>query len=293
MKKKILLTGSSGFVGGNFLNLYKDQFEFISVSLREQRLDDINFKGVDCVLHCAALVHQMKGAPENDYFRVNYELTKTLAENAKKAGVEQFIFLSTAHVFGDSGTLYDHEKRFSEDSACSPKDAYGKSKYAAEQFLLSMQNDFFKVAIIRPPMIYGKGAKGNINSLIKLVKLMPFLPLAFPKNKRSVVFIENLCYFIKLVVEKRAQGVLLVQDETPISLEKLIRDIAAALKKSSRIFSPPTLLLKVLFRLFPQKAVRLFGTLALDSKKSNAILGYIPPYSTTEGLKKMVTNSTL
>ncbi|MGZ3901555.1 MAG: NAD-dependent epimerase/dehydratase family protein, partial [Bacteroidia bacterium] len=188
MRKKILLTGASGFVGGNFLELYNKDFEIVPVSLRNKKIEDIDFKGFDCVVHCAALVHQMKGAPDSEYFKINFELTKTLAEAAKAAGVPQFIFLSTAHVFGDSGSLKSHEIKLNETTVCTPKDAYGKSKLAAENYLFSIADSHFTVSVIRPPMVYGKGAKGNIITLGKLIKLCPVLPFKWDFNKRSIVF---------------------------------------------------------------------------------------------------------
>ncbi|MGZ3769083.1 MAG: NAD-dependent epimerase/dehydratase family protein [Bdellovibrio sp.] len=290
MKKKILLTGASGFVGSNFLARYSKNFNIKSVSLRDNAPDSISYEGFDCVVHCAALVHQMKGAPKQEYFQINYELTKKLADRAKTDGVKHFIFLSSAHVFGDSGNLYNHEKTLSEISECIPHDAYGKSKLAAEKYLLSIQGPSFTVSLIRPPMVYGKGAKGNIITLAKLIKVWPLLPFAYTLNKRSIVFVGNLCQFIALTIEKKIPGILLPQDPSPVSIGYLVAEIAHALKVSPILFNIPNILMKIIFRIIPKASVRLFGSLAFDSTRTNERLGYTPFFSTREGLKEMFSN---
>ncbi|CAE79567.1 NAD-dependent epimerase/dehydratase family protein [Bdellovibrio bacteriovorus] len=287
---KVLLTGASGFVGSNFLQRHGKEFAITTVSLKSSSPEALNLSSYDCILHCAALVHQMQGAPEEQYFTINYELTKKLADTAKRAGVHHFIYISTAHVFGDSGDLYQHDKRLNEKSPCHPHDPYGKSKLAAEEYLQSISSEAFTVSIVRPPMVYGRGAKGNILSLIKLVKKAPFIPLGYRENARSIVSVGNLCHYLSLVIKKRAAGVFLPQDREPISIGALVESIALALGVKRIIFTPPQILLKILFLLTPKISLRLFGTLAMNSAEGDKIIGYNAPLSTQEGLAEMIQN---
>ncbi len=289
MKKKILLTGASGFVGKNFLKTYQSEHDITPVSVRAQTLKDLNLKGFDCVIHCAALVHQMKGAPESQYFEVNYELTKTLARKALEAGVGHFVFISTAHVYGDSGDLFNHQARLSETTPCLPRDAYGRSKLKAEEFLQTLNSSDFCISIIRPPMVYGKGAKGNILALAKLVERVPLLPLGYAANRRSLIGIENLCYFISLVTKKRLPGVFLPQDKEPLSIKELVTSLASAMDRRILLFCLPNFVMHFIFKLAPKLSSRLFGTLALESETSNRNLGYTPQLSTRDGFKSMLS----
>lgn len=285
---KVLLTGASGFVGGTFQRVYKDTFEIEALNLRTFTTSH-NFNDVDCVLHCAALVHQMQGAPEQEYFDVNFELTKKLALAAKESGVKHFVFISTAHVFGDSGHLYNHSERLNETSSCHPFDAYGKSKIAAELFLQSIQDKNFIVSIIRPPMVYGKGAKGNILSLSKLVKALPIIPLGYTKNRRSLVFVGNLCQHIALVIEKKASGIFLPQDPMPLSIQGIVENLARAQEHKVLIIPIPSFVSALLFKLIPKISLRLFGTLAFDSTVSDEKIGYKPKYTTLDGMRDMLS----
>ncbi|MGB6128401.1 MAG: NAD-dependent epimerase/dehydratase family protein, partial [Psychrilyobacter sp.] len=175
-KKKIIVTGASGFVGRNFIGKYSNRYDIVPISLRTTKVEEIDFKGVDCILHLAALVHQMKGAPEEKYFEINRDLTKKLAISAKKNGVRHFVFYSTVKVYGYDGDLNNHNFILDINSECKPNDPYGQSKYEAEEILrklesnvsasLNKQEKEFEVAIIRPPMIYGTGVKGNMINLV-------------------------------------------------------------------------------------------------------------------------------
>ena len=162
-KKTLMITGASGFIGSNFIARYKDRYNTISIDLIKNKPEDLDFKNVDCVLHLAALVHQMKGAPREKYFEINTELTRRVAKCAKASGVKHFVFYSTVKVYGYDGDLYNHDIILNEDSPCNPKnDPYGESKLEAEKILKELEENEFKVGIIRPPMVYGKGVKGNM-----------------------------------------------------------------------------------------------------------------------------------
>ena len=285
-KKTLMITGASGFIGSNFIERYKDKYNIIPVDLLKIKPEEIDFRGVDTVLHLAALVHQMKGAPREKYFEVNTELTRRVAEEAKKQGVRHFVFYSTVKVYGYDGDLYNHNIILNEESECKPmNDPYGESKWEAEKILRRLEDDNFKIGIIRPPMVYGKGVKGNMESLIKLVKMLPILPFNYDKNRRSLVNIENLMYLTALVIDKEASGVFLPLDEKNISLKEIVEGIEKAynLKRINIPMIQPIFWL--LTKLKPNIMVRLFGTLQFDNKLTREKLGYIPKLKYVERIK--------
>ncbi|MGL4403717.1 MAG: NAD-dependent epimerase/dehydratase family protein, partial [Fusobacteriaceae bacterium] len=148
MKKTLMITGASGFIGSNFIKRYADDYNIIPVDLLKVRPEELDYSGVDTILHLAALVHQMKGAPEEKYYEVNTELTRQMAESAKNAGVGHFVFYSTVAVYGTHG-YFDHDKIISVDDPVNPKEAYANSKWKAEKILRGMRDDSFKVSILR------------------------------------------------------------------------------------------------------------------------------------------------
>ena len=285
-KKTLMITGASGFIGSNFIERYKDKYNIIPVDLLKIKPEEIDFRGVDTVLHLAALVHQMKGAPREKYFEVNTELTRKVAEEAKKQGVRHFVFYSTVKVYGYDGDLYNHNIILNEESECKPmNDPYGESKWEAEKILRRLEDDNFKIGIIRPPMVYGKGVKGNMESLIKLVKMFPILPFNYDKNRRSLVNIENLMYLTALVIDKEASGVFLPLDEKNISLKEIVEGIEKAynLKRINIPMIQPIFWL--LTKVKPNIMVRLFGTLQFDNQQTREKLGYIAKVKYVEGIR--------
>lgn len=285
-KKTLMITGASGFIGSNFIERYKDKYNIIPVDLLKIKPEEIDFRGVDTVLHLAALVHQMKGAPREKYFEVNTELTRRVAEEGKKQGVSHFVFYSTVKVYGYDGDLYNHNMILNEESKCNPmNDPYGESKWEAEKILRRLEDDNFKIGIIRPPMVYGKGVKGNMESLIKLVKMFPILPFNYDKNRRSLVNIENLMYLTTLVIDKEASGVFLPLDEKNISLKEIVEGIEKAynLKRINIPMIQPIFWL--LTKVKPNIMVRLFGTLQFDNRLTKEKLGYIAKVKYVEGIR--------
>lgn len=285
-KKTLMITGASGFIGSNFIERYKDKYNIIPVDLLKIKLEEIDFRGVDTVLHLAALVHQMKGAPREKYFEVNTELTRRVAEEAKKQGVRHFVFYSTVKVYGYDGDLYSHNLILNEESECKPmNDPYGESKWEAEKILRRLENDNFKIGIIRPPMVYGKGVKGNMESLIKLVKMFPILPFNYDKNRRSLVNIENLMYLTALVIDKEASGVFLPLDEKNISLKEIVEGIEKAYNLKRINIPMIQSIFWLLTKVKPNIMVRLFGTLQFDNQQTREKLGYIARVKYVEGIK--------
>ncbi|NCN95802.1 MAG: NAD-dependent epimerase/dehydratase family protein [Bdellovibrionales bacterium] len=204
---KVLLTGSSGFIGRHFISDFKRHYDIRTTNLRALDPSQIDFLEIETVVHCAGLAHQMdRSPPEEEYFEVNCNLSVKLAKAAKEAGVLHFIYFSTSHVFGDSGTLSLTNPPLSPASSCHPTDGYGKSKLAAEKELLSLSSKSFTVSIVRPPLVYGRGAKGNIPRLGKLIQRIPILPLGYGKNRRSLIYIGNLTAFIDTLIRKKRRA---------------------------------------------------------------------------------------
>ena len=288
-KKTLMITGASGFIGTNFIERYKDKYNMVPVDLLKIKPEEIEFEGIDTVLHLAALVHQMNGAPREKYFEINTELTRKIAEAAKKNKVKQFVFYSTVKVYGYDGDLYNHNFVLNEHSKCSPiNDPYGESKWEAEKILSEIESDNFIVSVIRPPMVYGKGVKGNMESLIKLVKKLPVLPFNYTKNRRSFINIDNLLYLTSLVIDKEKKGVFLPLDEKPLSLKEMIEGIEEGLK-IKRIKVPMIQpFFWILTKIKPNIMVRLYGSLQFDNRETREKLEYIPSISYEKGIKSML-----
>jgi UDP-glucose 4-epimerase len=280
-KKTLMITGASGFVGSNFIKKYSDDYNIIPVCLIENKPEDLDYEGIDCILHLAALVHQMKGAPEEKYFEINTELTKRLAETAKSNGISHFIFYSTVKVYGYDGDIYNHNFILNKNSECKPNDPYGKSKYEAEEILRGLENNKFKVTYIRPPMIYGAGVKGNMINLIKLVKKFSVLPFNYDENKRNIVSINNLLDLTKQVIDKKEKGIYIPTDGEAVSIKEIVEGIAEGLDKKIVLVKFPKFIYNLLCKVKPSIMVRLYGSLQFNGNNQ-------PVESMKNGLKDTI-----
>ncbi len=284
--KKIVLTGANGFVGSYFKNKYAYKYNIETFSFLRDNFESLNLNGVDIVLHLSALVHQMSGADEDEYSRVNVEQTLNLAKKAKESGVGQFIFMSSVKVYGEESS-----EPYSEDTPCKPEDGYGKSKLKAEEELQKLESETFKVAIVRTPIVYGEGVKANIKNLVNLIRKVPILPFGSIENRRSMIYIGNLNFFIDRIIEKKESGVFLVSDERALSTSELIELISQALDKKVYLIKVP--FFESLLRLAkPSFHKRLFESLEVSNKKTisklleNGEKGL--PYSVEDGIKFMI-----
>ena len=278
---KALITGGRGFVGSYFLN--HSTLSMDSCSLRDNPIENIDFTKFDTVIHLAALVHQMKDAPESEYYKINRDLTINVATQAKLAGVKHFIFFSTIKVYGE---FTEGNNVITEDSVCDPKDAYGKSKLEAEKLLSNLEDENFTVSIIRIPLVYGPNVKGNLISLVKLVDKFPILPFGNINNKRNLVFVGNLLKYVEQIVLLKQGGVFLICDLTPISTTDLIRKIAKVFNKKRVLLPIPKLIQNLLLRTYPKLGIRLFGDLHLDNSKTRKKLGLDDTFE--HGIEEMV-----
>jgi nucleoside-diphosphate-sugar epimerase len=254
------------------------------------------FNGVDAVVHCAARVHVMNEADVDllSAFRaVNVVGTLKLAKQAASVGVKRFVFISTIKVNGEatvSGEL------FQADDLPAPEDAYGLSKLEAEQGLkLLAAETGMEVVIIRPPLVYGRGVRGNFGSMIKLVEKEIPLPFGAIHNKRSLVGIDNLVDLIVRCIDHPAAAnqVFLAGDGQDLSTPELVRSLAMAMGKRTRLISLPTGVLKFGATLLGKRALadRLLGSLQVDITKTRELLEWQPRHSVEEGLRRCFVTS--
>jgi nucleoside-diphosphate-sugar epimerase len=307
----ILLTGATGFVGSRLadLLLHRTSHQLTSAVRRqgtvvcgqEVVVDSLNAdtdwsKAVlnqEVVIHAAARAHVMSDQssdPIEEYRKVNVEGTLNLARQSVEAGVQRFVYISSIKVNGEQTAP---GKPFTERDAPAPSDPYGVSKMEAEEGLMELaRNTELEVVIVRPPLVYGPGAKGNFASMLNLVTRQLPLPLGSVNNKRSLVALDNLVDLIITCVEHPAAAnqVFLVSDGQDVSTTELFRAVARAMGKSSRLLPIPASVLVIGAAVLGKKAVaqRLLGSLQVDISKARDLLDWEPPLSLEEGLFKAV-----
>ena len=250
---------------------------------------------VNVVIHLAARVHVMNDKsidPLVEFRKVNVDGTLNLARQAAQTGVKRFIFISSIKV---NGELTSEGKPFTEGDVSNPQDAYGISKLEAEQGLLQIaQQTGMEVVIIRPPLVYGPNVKANFASMLKAVKQGIPLPLGAINNKRSFIYVENLVSFIILCVQHplATNQIFLVSDGYDLSTTELLRECALALGVNSRLIPVPQKVLEVIAHMLGKRDVvqRLCGNLQVDITKARTLLGWMPPISVSEGLKRTAAN---
>lgn len=260
--KKILITGKNSYVGNSFekwLENYPGKYEVDKISLRDESWKEHDFSVYDSVLHVAGIAHR-KETKENEqlYYKVNRDLAYEVAEKAKSEGVPHFIFLSSMSVYGmDTGVI-------DQNTIPNPKSNYGKSKLQAEEMIDSLKDESFKVATLRPPMIYGKGCKGNYPRLAKLALKTPIFPDI--ENRRSMIYVDNLSELIRKVVDNNRDGIYCPQNKEYVCTSELVNLIAQFHKK--RIYL--TVLFNPLINLFKVNTVKkVFGNLIYDQELSD------------------------
>tara|TARA_Y100001972_G_scaffold125981_1_gene178524 strand:+ start:2497 stop:3423 length:927 start_codon:yes stop_codon:yes gene_type:complete len=285
----ILLTGSSGFLGSRFLQKSSFRKQAIPVSLQKTPVSEIDFNNITTVLHCAGIAHRMEKTDEKLYFDVNRDLTLELAEASKAEGVKQFIFLSTIKVYGldasDDPIQWDlspYTIRLSPNI-----DPYGQSKLEAEMGLKELEDKNFKVSIIRPPLIYGPGVKGNLLKLMQAIQGSGPLPLGGIDNRRSMIFVDNLISLIDCLIQKGENITITPSDQPAISTSELAQRLANTINPSKKILSIPVFLRPLVRVLKPAFYSRLFRSLEVVPHPELKELGYTQPYTIEEGLKIM------
>lgn len=287
--KKILIAGAGSYVGTSFEQYIKtsfpDRYAVDTLDMQDPAWREHSFAGYDTVFHVAGIAHSDNGKISDEkarlYYAVNTELTAETARKAKADGVCQFIFMSSAIVYGDSAPI-GKEKMITKDTEPSPSNCYGDSKLQAEKAISSLHDDRFRIVILRPPMIYGRGSRGNYPTLVKLAMKMPVFPKV--ENRRSMLYIENLCEFVRLMIENGESGVFHPQNAEYSNTSALVQIIASAHGKRMRLWRGWTWALKLLSP-FTGIVNKAFGNLTYDMTLS----AYSKPYqlySLEESIKK-------
>lgn len=243
--KRILITGANSYIGtsvGKYLAQWPEQYQVDTADTIDGSWHEKDFSGYDSVFHVAGIAHintkKLDQAGRDRYWKVNAELPAEVAGKAKKEGVGQFIFLSSMSVYGEHGSI-KNPVTIAPDTRPAPRDLYGKSKLAAEKNLQSLHDSSFAVCILRPPMIYGPGCKGNYPALARFARVSPFFPQF--SNERSMLFIDNLSIFVRWLIDSQQQGLFLPRNQEAVNTGTLVQAIAAFHGRRialTRIFNP-------------------------------------------------------
>lgn len=260
--KSILITGKGSYIGTHFKEYMKqwpDQYQVEELDMMGPAWSDHDFSKYDVVYHVAGLAHSTPDESQRDlYYRVNTELAYETAKKAKEEGVRQFIFMSSIIVYG-SGKVGEN-RVITKDTPLTPDNFYGDSKKKAEIKLQSLEDDHFKIVILRPPMIYGANSKGNYPLLSKLARKTPIFPDI--QNQRSMLYVGNLVEFVRLMIENEERGIFLPQNEEYTCTSALVKEIADIHHHKIRLtkaFNP-------LIRLFKKETHinKMFGNLTVE-----------------------------
>lgn len=310
-KPRVLVTGATGFVGTALVGRLVDEGWPVRASTRRQSdrvragaeqvvvgelAPDCDWRralaGEECVVHLAGRVHMMKddfSDPLAEFRRVNVEGTLNLAHQAAEAGVRRFVFLSSVKVNGERGT-------YSDDDPPAPEDPYSVSKNEAELGLRAISREVgMEMVIIRPPLVYGPGVKANFRSLIRAVERGIPLPLGAIRSRRSLLAIDNLVDFIMVCLQHLAAAneTFLVSDGEDLTVTDLIRRLARVMGRPALMIPVPAAALMGVARLAGKSAVadRLLRSLLIDGSRARRLLGWAPPISVDEGLRRTVMGS--
>lgn len=258
--KKILITGANSYIGSSFENYMRqwpDKYQVDTVDMIDGSWRSLSFEGYDVIFHVAGIAHKKETKENNhEYYEINRDMAIETAKKAKASQVGQFIFLSTMSVYGnDTGII-------SKETIPNPISNYGKSKMQAEDELIRMETQGFKVSILRPPMVYGLGCKGNFQSIIKVVQKSPIFPRIH--NKRSMIYIDNLCAFVQILVDRGMNGLFLPQNKDYTDTYHMAELIAEQLKKKVYFSITAGLCIRIM-RFFIPAARKAFGNLTYVS----------------------------
>ena len=253
--KTVMITGVNGYIGTALKEwLQKKEYRVTGIDTKQIDPDQIDMSGCNVLIHVAGIAHQ-KETKKNAhlYYEVNRDYTVKTAVNAKKSGVDQFIVLSSMSVYGKN------IGRITKKSVPAPNSHYGRSKYQADLKLEKMQSDHFKVCILRPPMVYGKGCKGNYQTLRKMALLTPVFPAW--NNRRSMIYIDNLCDFVEVLIREEKEGIFFPQNKEYVCTADMVRCIAREHEHRIRFVKALNPFVRIPFLPYREKV---FGSLIYD-----------------------------
>ena len=268
---RCLVIGASSYIAKTFIQKYQEQFTITALSRNKDLksyfdLTNQDFKEYDVLINFTAIVHQKN--PDKTLARlINTQLPIFLAKKAKEAGITQFIQMSTIAVYATGLTKID------QNSETLPSTLYGQTKLEADQELSTMQSSNFNIVIMRPPIVYGKSAPGNMASLILLLQKGVPLPFLYTKNQRAILYVENLTTALSLAIEKHVNGLFLLSDTYAPSLARLCTEINHHQKKSTKLFSLPILFISILIYFKQLPFYKIYDNLILDDSYTQQQLG--------------------
>lgn len=234
--KKILITGANSYIGTSFekwLQKWPNDYSIDTIDMKDGYWERKDFSKYDVVFHVAGIAHVSTDPNMEDlYYKVNRDLTIETAMKAKADGSRQFVFMSSIIVYGDSSNI-NHKRVIDKNTVPEPSNFYGKSKLEAEDGILPLQDNSFNVVVIRPPMIFGKGSKGNYPKLSRMAQKLPIFPDI--KNERSMLHIDNLCEFIRLMIVNEESDVFYPQNREYVGTSQLVKLISEAHGKNIRL----------------------------------------------------------
>jgi UDP-glucose 4-epimerase len=264
--KNILITGKNSYIGTsleNWLMRESDKYKIDTVDMKDGSWKEVDFSQYDVVFHVAGIAHVSSDPKMEDlYYKVNRDLTIETAEKAKAEGVKQFIFMSSIIVYGDSSSS---KRVIDKNTVPTPSNFYGNSKLQAEEGIKDLSTDDFKIVVLRPPMIYGKGSKGNYPRLANMAKKIPMFPDI--DNERSMLHIDNLCEFIKVMIDYEETGLYFPQNKEYVKTSELVRMIAEVHGKKimmTKVFNP---VLRMMFGI--EIVNKVFGNLVYEKSMSD------------------------
>ena len=274
--KKVLITGANSYIGESFENYvgqyYSDQLSIDSVDMIDGLWRQKDFSPYDIVYHVAGIAHADIGkvdeATKAKYYAVNTDLAIETCQKAKVDGVKQFVFMSSAIVYGNSAP-YGKMKVITASTEPQPANFYGDSKWQADKGVRALADENYTVTVLRPPMIYGKGSKGNYPILAKMAKNLPIFPDVV--NERSMLYIENLCEFLAQVMIRGCGGVYWPQNAEYSKTSELVKLIAKASGKTilvSKAFNWIVSLASIIPGEISELANKAFGNLSYDQTMS-------------------------
>lgn len=268
--KKVLITGANSYIGTSvekyITTHYPEECEITTWDMLDDSWREKSFVGFDVVFHVAGIAHKKeKRRDKDDYYKINRDLAFDVARKAKENGVHQFIFLSSMSVYGKL------QGKITQDTELLPNTNYGKSKLLAENDILTLSEEHFKVCILRPPMVYGQGCKGNYQALRKIALELRLFP--YVKNERSMLYIDNLCEFVRLMILNEESGIFFPQNEEYTNTSEMVKMIANAHGRKIYYIRGFGWAIKLL-SLFVKRAQKAFGSLTYDKEMSTAGYSY-------------------
>lgn len=282
MMNKVLITGANSYIGVSFVNYankhYSSEIFTETVDMIDGSWKKKDFSLYDVVYHVAGIAHVDEGNVSDEvkakYYAINTDLAIETARKAKAEGVKQFVFMSSAIVYGDSAP-YGRKKRITADTEPKPDNYYGDSKWQADKGVRRLADDTFTVTVLRPPMIYGKNSKGNYPTLAKIAKKMPIFPNI--QNERSMLYIENLCEFLCQIIIRGDGGVFWPQNAEytrTSEMVKIIGDVTGHKIIVSRAFNWCVLIASKIPGRISSLANKAFGNMSYDQSMSQYSFTY-------------------